>query len=229
MADTSSPTPARFANSSMHSVWISVESISKQMSLRIRRYISSRCNEKSMAISLDNFMKAACISEWFLGSPRSENSMQALTLFSGCFRLMRPVRRLIPSIFIPCFVMMLVAAAMLRAERLRPSTMRIYLFFPWRFTQSSYSSLLMGEKPTLTPSSVALNRASFITCPECSSSIRMSNPSERVLWMSAWPISSTCASYFDRILVKEAVRPGWSWPVILIRICSIFLLLSAIM
>lgn len=48
MAFTWSPTPARMASPSITSVSMRVESISKQMSRRIRRYILSCWNEKSM-------------------------------------------------------------------------------------------------------------------------------------------------------------------------------------
>ena len=62
MALTWSPTPLRSASSSMHSVWISVESISKQIRRRMRRNMSSRWNEKSISISLDSFISWRCIS-----------------------------------------------------------------------------------------------------------------------------------------------------------------------
>ena len=80
----------------------------------------------------------------------------------------------------------------------------------------------MGAKPMFTPSSVALNSSSFMTCPEWFSSMRMRMPSESVEWMSACPMSSTFASYLANIPITEAVSPGRSCPVILTRICSSF-------
>ena len=47
MARTCAPTPARSASSSITSVSMSVESMSKQISLRLRRKMSSRWNEMS--------------------------------------------------------------------------------------------------------------------------------------------------------------------------------------
>ena len=78
----------------------------------------------------------------------------------------------------------------------------------------------MGVKAILTPNSVALNRSSFIICPELASRMRIKMPRERVEWISACPMSRIFASYRAKITITEAVRPGWSCPVILISICS---------
>ena len=59
-----------------------------------------------------------------------------------------------------------------------------------------------------------------MTWPECSSSIRIRRPSDRVEWMSAWPMSRIWASYFARMPVKAAVSPIRSLPVMRTRICS---------
>ena len=61
IARTSAPTPARSASSSITSVSISVESISKQISRRERRNMSSFWNEMSMPSSVDSCRKRDCI------------------------------------------------------------------------------------------------------------------------------------------------------------------------
>ena len=228
IAFTSAPTPARSASSSMHSVWMSVESISKQMSRRIRRYMSSRWNEKSISISEDMCISSSCMAARSVGVPRSENSMQARTLRSGCLMLMRPVSRSMESMLSPWLVMTLVAASICFAESDLPMSVSIKRFLPWPFTQFSYSSSVTGANPMFTPSSVALNSSSFITCPDAFSSMRMRMPSDSVEWMSAWPMSSILASLLARISIMDVVRPGRSLPVILISICSSFVLLVSI-
>ena len=127
MAFTSSPTPARIASSSITSVSINVESISKQIRRRIRRYILSCWKEKSISSSLANFISFSCIAMRSFGVPLTENSMQALVRASAWHSSngIRPVRRLIASIFMPCSANMLVAAEICRAESLRPRTVRI--------------------------------------------------------------------------------------------------------
>ena len=47
-------------------------------------------------------------------------------------------------------------------------------------------------------------------------------PNERVLWMSACPISMMSTSYRDNISVMEAVSPGRSSPLIRIKMSSVF-------
>ena len=227
MAFTSAPTPALSASSSMHSAWISVESMSKQMSRRMRRYMSSFWNEKSISISDEMRISSSCMAARSVGVPRSENSMQALTLRSGCMMLMRPVSLRMESMFSPCLAITFVAASICRAESVRPMRVRINRFLPCRSTQFSYSSSVTGAKPMFTPSSVALNSSSFMTCPEASSLMRIRMPSDSVEWMSACPISSMRASLRDSISITEAVRPGRSLPVILMSICSSFGLLCS--
>ena len=102
MAFTWSPTPARMANSSITSVSISVESISKQMRRRIRRYILSNWKEKSISSSVASFINCSCMAIRSFGVPRTENSMQARVRDSHSSSGIRPVRRLMASIFIPC-------------------------------------------------------------------------------------------------------------------------------
>ena len=160
---TLSPTPARIASSSMHSVCIRVESISKQIRRRILRNILSSWKEKSISIVCDSSINLPCIASRSLALPRRENSMQARAFLRG-FRIeRRPVSRRIESMLNPCSAITVVAASICRASRCLPMMVRIYRFFPWRFTHSSYSSSLMGAKPMFTPSSVALNSSSFIT------------------------------------------------------------------
>ena len=220
MARTSAPTPARSASSSIHSVCMSVESMSKQISRRMRRYMSSFWNEKSISISALMAMSSFCMVARSSGVPLSENSMQALMLRSGCIMLMRPVSRRMESMFRPCLAMIFVAASICFADSVRPIIVRIYLFFPCRLTQFSYSSSVTGEKPMFTPSSVALKSSSFITCPDAWSSMRIRMPSDKVEWMSACPMSNIFASLRARISIIEAVSPGRSLPVMRIRICS---------
>ena len=102
MAFTWSPTPARMANSSITSVSISVESISKQMRRRIRRYILSNWKEKSISSSVASFINCSCMAIRSFGVPRTENSMQARVRDSHSSSGIRPVRRLMASIFMPC-------------------------------------------------------------------------------------------------------------------------------
>ena len=75
MALTLSPTPARRASSSMHSVCIRVESMSKHMRRRQRRYMLSSCSEMSKPSSLLSRMNSACMASLWAGVPRTENSM----------------------------------------------------------------------------------------------------------------------------------------------------------
>ena len=125
MAFTSLPTPARIANSSITSVSIRVESISKQISRRIRRYILSSWKEKSISSSLASFINSSCIAIRSFGVPRTENSMQARVRESHSSNGIRPVRRLMASIFIPCSARIRVTAEIWRADNLRPSRVRI--------------------------------------------------------------------------------------------------------
>ena len=141
---TWSPTPARSANSSIHSVCINVESISKQIKRRIRRYILSSWKEKSISRSLLSFINACCISSRWWGVPRTENSIQARTFAFRSSNGIRPVRRLIASIFKPCSANIPVTAAICLAVSLRPSKVRMYRFLPCIFTHSSYSSTVTG-------------------------------------------------------------------------------------
>ena len=46
-------------------------------------------------------------------------------------------------------------------------------------------------------------------------------PSDRVLWMSACPMSIMSTWYFDKIAVTDAVSPGLSTPLIRININSV--------
>ncbi len=117
---TLSPTPARLASSSMHSVCMSVESMSKHINLLILRYMSSCWNEKSTAISCDMFISSFCMAAVSAGLPLSENSMHALTFRSGCLMLIRPVRRKMESMLRPCSAIIFVVASICRAESERP-------------------------------------------------------------------------------------------------------------
>ena len=101
---------------------MSVESMSKQISLLILRYMSSCWNEKSTAISCDMFISSFCMAAVSAGLPRSENSMHALTLRSGCLMLILPVRRNMESMFKPCSAIIFVVASIWRAESERPIT-----------------------------------------------------------------------------------------------------------
>ena len=65
-----------------------------------------------------------------VGVPRSENSMQARTLRSGCFMLMRPVSRSIESMLSPWLVITLVAASICFAESERPMSVSMNRFLP---------------------------------------------------------------------------------------------------
>ena len=102
MAFTCSPTPARSASSSITSVSISVESISKQIRRRMRRYILSNWKEKSISSSLAKRISSSCMAIRSLGVPRTENSMQARVFVSHSSSGIRPVSRLMASMFIPC-------------------------------------------------------------------------------------------------------------------------------
>ena len=51
-------------------------------------------------------------------------------------------------------------------------------------------------------------------------------PSERWLWISAWPMSRMTALFLARISVIAAVTPGRSVPFILIRMISFFNIFS---
>ena len=72
----------------------------------------------------------------------------------------------------------------------------------------------------VTPKEEALNKSSFMMKPEYCSSVLHKMPKESVLCISACPISRIVVSYFANISVIEAVNPGRSSPVILIRISS---------
>ena len=125
IALTSAPTPALSASSSIHSVCMSVESISKHISRRMRRYMSSFWNEKSISISDDMCISSFCIASRSSGVPRSENSMQARRLRSGCMMLIRPVRRRMESMFSPCCAITFAAASICRADSVRPISVRM--------------------------------------------------------------------------------------------------------
>ena len=73
----------------------------------------------------------------------------------------------------------------------------------------------------VTPKDDALKSSSFMIKPECCSSVLHKIPNDRVLWMSACPMSRIVASYLARISVTEAVSPGRSSPVTRIRISSV--------
>ena len=124
MAFTWSPTPARMASSSIHSVWMSVESISKQMSRRMRRYMSSRWSEKSTSMSDERRISCSCISRRSI-DPRSENCMHARLFCCGWRMLLLPVRRRMESMFTPWLAITFVAASICAAERVRPISVRI--------------------------------------------------------------------------------------------------------
>ncbi len=151
MALTLSPTPARIASSSMTSVSISVESISKHTRRRQRRNTLSCWREMSNSFSLDIFMKCSCMAATSCGVPRTENSTQLLE--RGCsssFSGMRPVRRCMPSMFSPCAAISAVTSAMCLALRRRPRVVMIQRFLPCRATHSSYSATVMGVKRIFT-------------------------------------------------------------------------------
>ena len=69
---------------------------------------------------------------------------------------------------------------------------------------------------------VGANNTSFITLPLFCSLTRIRMPNDRVLCMSAWPMSMILASYLARMLMMLAVRPGRSSPVMRIRMSSSF-------
>ena len=121
MAFTWSPTPARMASSSITSVSIRVESISKQISLRIRRYILSSWKEMSISSSLERRMKSAFIFSLSAGLPRVENCTLAFGVRSFSSKGMRPVRRLMSSMFMPCWATMRETPAICLAVSLRPN------------------------------------------------------------------------------------------------------------
>ena len=127
MAFTSSPTPARIASSSITSVSIKVESISKQIRRRIRRYILSCWKEKSISCSLASCISRSCMAIRSFGVPRTENSIQARVRVSvlSSSKGIRPVRRLMASMFKSCSASTRVAAEIWRADSLRPNTVSI--------------------------------------------------------------------------------------------------------
>ena len=141
---TCSPTPARFASSSITSVSISVESISKQISLRIRRYIVSFWKEKSISSVLLKRISSPWSSSMLRGVPRTENSIHARTRAFCSSKGTRPVRRRMASMFNPWFARILVAPAICWAVSFLPNKVRIYLFLPCILTHSSYSSREIG-------------------------------------------------------------------------------------
>ncbi len=128
---TLSPTPARTASSSITSVSISVESMSKQTSLRQRRYIVSSCNEMSKSSVADSLMNSDCICCKSVGLPRTENSTHALAFDSTSSSSgARPVRRCIESMFSFCAAIIFVTDAICRADSLRPNIVTIHRFLP---------------------------------------------------------------------------------------------------
>ena len=98
---TLSPTPALMASSSITSVWISVESISKQMRRRIRRNIDSLWKEISILRSAEMRKRDSLRVSRSLGVPRIENSILAMGARASFSRGIRPVRRRILSILSP--------------------------------------------------------------------------------------------------------------------------------
>ena len=122
MAFTSSPTPARMASSSMHSVSISVESMSKHINRRQRRYMLSSCSDMSKPSSLLKRINSLCMCLRSASVPRTENSMHDLRLFSSTSSSgMRPVNRLMASMFIPSAATTPLTTEICRAVILRPS------------------------------------------------------------------------------------------------------------
>ena len=142
---TFSPTPAHSASWSMHSVWMRVESMSKHIRRRQRRYIVSSWSDMSNASSAAMRMKRLCISSRSSGVPRTENSMHAFAEWSSALSVWsvptfsggRPVRRCMASMFSPCSAMTSATRAMCRAVSCRPSRVMIQRFFPWRLTHDS--------------------------------------------------------------------------------------------
>ena len=91
----------------------------------MRRYMLSNWNEKSISSSLDNFNSSDCMAARSFGVPRTENSMQA-RMFSRCSSNgIRPVRRLMASMFSPCSANTEVTACICKADSLRPNKVRI--------------------------------------------------------------------------------------------------------
>ena len=221
MARTSSPAPARSASSSITSVSMSVESMSKQIRRRLRRQMSSFWNETSSPSS-DRFMKRSCMALRLssVSEPRTESSMQALAARSSSCSGMRPVRRLMASMFSPCSATAAVASAMWRAETVRPSSVMMQRFLPWRPTQASQSSSEMGVKRIITPSSEALNSSSFMMLPDLSGVVMIRMPKVSDWWMLAWPMSRMQASQRARMAVSDEVMPGLSAPEMLICMIS---------
>ena len=155
--------------------------MSKQISLRQRRKRVSSCIEMSNSSSCESCMKRACIAAVSLGMPRTENSTHDFD--SGCSsspKGIRPVRRCMESIFMPCSEISAVTLAICRAVSRRPRIVIIQRSLPCIPTQFSYSSILTGEKRTFTLSSVALKSSSFMMLPETAESVFIRMPSERV-------------------------------------------------
>ena len=181
MAFTLSPTPARMASSSITSVSIRVESISKHTSRRQRRYMVSSWRDISKFSVADRRMNSLCIRLMSRGLPRTENSTQAFAPAGfEASRGTRPVRRCMPSIFSCCSAIIDVTAAIWRAVSWRPSMVTIQRFLPCIVTHSSYSPTGTGVKRICTLSSDALKRRSFIILPDSSPDVLKRIPSERV-------------------------------------------------
>ena len=153
IAFTWSPTPARIANSSITSVSIKVESISKQIRRRIRRYMLSSWKEISISSSVESFMNSAFMHSLFFGVPRTENSTLALGVRAFSSNGIRPVSRLISSIFISCSATIRETPAICLAVSLRLNIVMIYRFLPCIPTHLLYSCSVMGLKRILTSNS----------------------------------------------------------------------------
>ena len=84
--------------------------------------MSSFWNETSRPIS-ERFINPSCIvlRSWSVSDPRTESSMHDLAARSSSQRGMRPVRRLMASMFSPCSATTFVTSAMWRAVTVRPS------------------------------------------------------------------------------------------------------------
>ena len=127
---TSRPTPARSASSSITSVVISVESISKHIRRRERRKIPSFWNEISTSPFLASSMSARWKCPLSESVPRTENSMLVFGARSSSSRGMRPVRRFMSSMFSPSSDIARVTFEICSAVILRPTIVIIYRFLP---------------------------------------------------------------------------------------------------
>ena len=118
--------PARSASSSITSVCMSVESISKHIRRRLRRYRLSFWNEMSIPDG-DSASKSDCRARRSssVSIPRMESSMAAFVLPPSSISGIRPLRRWMESMLSPCLYTTLVAIAMCFAVMVRPSKVTI--------------------------------------------------------------------------------------------------------